>query len=641
MGYRVGGIFGKRLHNHGLVISSAKTNSLGYDLLQDSYQTPPEDRSTPPLPASRRNFHRSVSENETDHMDRNLTISQVVMRVSRSDLRRAVNDRSKSRKSPRNRPLFAVNFSLGFWRLFSVSSDETCCNRLPRLVEQFPSNNFNQRSFAGDGILHLQPGRFPTTDSSKPDSAKTASFHTNQPSEIASPHSANSIPTPHHSDFCKFFLANSKPPSIGATEEINGRTTIIFSDSETQSLVANFRLALIEKFSQGIPPYSQLHRLLANSGIKGAFTVSLINNKHALISLSNESDFTRLWLRRIWYLNGFPMRIFKWSPTFNPNHESSIVPIWVSFSELPAHLFQKDALFAIANHIGTPLQIADLTYNKSNLSKARVCVEIDLLKPTLEEIDIQNLWSDNRAKTSESSSFVDALPAECEIIGKHYEDNAIMHVDADDNSVTIAENEITIAENSISTAENFTAENENVKGDVVVNVEYVASGKGNENGLHVVDIEASISVGDDDVNAIHCVENAKVIEETETFEREEAVMGKQVQPENEIDENALNKGEKAVGIITMRPNHIIGDLWRGKKWISAENAVTLMQNLKRFGVVIKSIKEDVEENIKRNRLAVSSAIRYQKCVLLFDPISRLNLKPLDTGEQFQEKTEND
>ncbi|KAL0317829.1 UNVERIFIED_CONTAM: hypothetical protein Sangu_2197200 [Sesamum angustifolium] len=83
------------------------------------------------------------------------------------------------------------------------------------------------------------------------------------------------------------------------------------------------------------------------------------------------------------------MRIFKWSPTFNPNHESSIVPIWVSLPELPAHLFQKEALFAIANNIGTPLQIADSTYNKSNLSKARVCVEIDLLKPTLEEIDIQ------------------------------------------------------------------------------------------------------------------------------------------------------------------------------------------------------------------------------------------------------------
>ncbi|KAK4405410.1 hypothetical protein Sango_0547500 [Sesamum angolense] len=311
----------------------------------------------------------------------------------------------------------------------SPSDNPPLCR--PRCGELNYPFDFSQRSLAGDGTLHLQPGRFPPltrANQAESNSAKTASFHVNQPSETASSNSTNSIPTPQHLDFCKFFLANSKPPSIGATEEINGRPTIIFSDSETQSLVANFRLALIGKFSQGTPPYSQLHRLIAKSGIKGAFT--------------------------------------------------------------------KDALFAIANNIGTPLQIVDSTYNKSNLSKARVCVEIDLLKPTLEEIDIQicgvtivqkieyeqvphycslcnhighqesECYSKGNApkpphnrqqkmkgktevqharkvrdtfpvkncplvwmKKGESSTFVDALPAECEIIGKHYDDNAIMHVD--------------------------------------------------------------------------------------------------------------------------------------------------------------------------------------------------------------------
>ncbi|KAL0298427.1 UNVERIFIED_CONTAM: hypothetical protein Sradi_6502500 [Sesamum radiatum] len=69
------------------------------------------------------------------------------------------------------------------------------------------------------------------------------------------------------------------------------------------------------------------------------------------------------------------------------NHPS--FPIWVSFPELPAHLFRKDALFAIANTIGTPLQIADSTFYQYNLANARVCVEIDLLKPLLKEIDLK------------------------------------------------------------------------------------------------------------------------------------------------------------------------------------------------------------------------------------------------------------
>ncbi|KAL0304843.1 UNVERIFIED_CONTAM: hypothetical protein Sangu_3064700 [Sesamum angustifolium] len=218
----------------------------------------------------------------------------------------------------------------------------------------------------------------------------------------------------------KFFLTDSTLASIGTTSNINGRTTLIFSDSETQSLADDFKFALIGKFSHGSPPYSQLHRLLVKSGLKGAFTVSLINTKHALISLTNESDYNRLWLRRIWILNGFPMRVFKWSPTFTPDHESSIVPIWVCLPELPAHLFRKDALFAIARNIGTPLQIADSTFNQSNLANARVCVEIDLLKPLLKEIDIQICGT-----TIVQSIVYEHIPSYCSLC-KH-----VGHCDAD------------------------------------------------------------------------------------------------------------------------------------------------------------------------------------------------------------------
>ncbi|KAL0356486.1 UNVERIFIED_CONTAM: hypothetical protein Scaly_1334300 [Sesamum calycinum] len=520
-----------------------------------------------------------------------------------------------------------------------------------------------------------------------------------------------------HRELQKFFLANSTPASIGSTNKINGRTTLIFSDSETQSLADEFKLALIGKFSHGSPPYSQLHRLLAKSGLKGAFTVSLLNNKHALISLSNESDYTRLWLRRIWILNGFSMRVFKWSPTFTPNHESSIVPIWVSLPELPAHLFRKDALFAIANNIGMPLQIANSTLNQSNLANARVCVEIDLLKPLLKEIDIQicgttivqnivyeqvpnycslckhvghrdtecyskgdapkppsqrrKFWKKKnevteryklkgKAVAQDVHKMLDKMTEKNITVNEVGEcsKNAIDHhryvyvavfnspmdivelpqpVCNDEAEISCAENVDLVAENDVFYAENdnCVAENDSIRVRETV-VEFDGNGNvgcGNTsvmeaddaNGLHVVD-DASIRVGDDDVNEILCVENAKVIEETEMVERKEAeILGK----EDEID-------EKTVGIITTRPNIIFGDLWRGKRWINADNAFRLTQNWKRFGLIIKGIKEDVEAAIKRNKLAVSSAIQFQKCVLLYDPVRQLNLKPLDTGEQFDQ-----
>ncbi|KAL0318139.1 UNVERIFIED_CONTAM: hypothetical protein Scaly_2863200 [Sesamum calycinum] len=176
---------------------------------------------------------------------------------------------------------------------------------------------------------------------------------------------------------------------VGTRVDIDGRPTLIFNDMETLSLAAAYRYSLVGKFSHGAPQYRNLHRLIAGLGIKGAFTISMINAKHVLISLSNEADLSHLWLRRIWHVQGFPMRVFKWTPTFTPEQESSIVPVWVCFSELPAHLFHKDALFAVASMIGTPLQIDDFTFNHSKLSKARVGIEINLTKPLVEEFDLK------------------------------------------------------------------------------------------------------------------------------------------------------------------------------------------------------------------------------------------------------------
>ncbi|KAL2244366.1 UNVERIFIED_CONTAM: hypothetical protein Sindi_0554600 [Sesamum indicum] len=187
----------------------------------------------------------------------------------------------------------------------------------------------------------------------------------------------------------KYFFADSPPPAIGTILAGDKGPTLLFSDAETEVLAPPFRFALVGKFSHGAPSYSMLHKLIAGTGIKNKFTVSMLNNRHLLISLSCESDYTRLWLRRIWYIQGYPMRIFKWTPTFTPSKESSIVPVWVSFPELPAHLFRKKVLFTMASMIGTPLQIDDAALNQSKLSKARACIELDLFKPRLEDFQIQ------------------------------------------------------------------------------------------------------------------------------------------------------------------------------------------------------------------------------------------------------------
>ncbi|KAL2233643.1 UNVERIFIED_CONTAM: hypothetical protein Sindi_1544300 [Sesamum indicum] len=61
------------------------------------------------------------------------------------------------------------------------------------------------------------------------------------------------------------------------------------------------------------------------------------------------------------------MRIFKWSPTFTPAQESSLIPVW-------EHHFKTD----------------DCTFNQSKLSKARIGIEMDLTKPLVEGFNLQS-----------------------------------------------------------------------------------------------------------------------------------------------------------------------------------------------------------------------------------------------------------
>lgn len=91
----------------------------------------------------------------------------------------------------------------------------------------------------------------------------------------------------------------------------------------------------------------------------------------------------------VWYVRGVSMRIFKWSPYFRVDKESSIVPIWITLPRLPVPFFHKSALFPIARLIGHPLRLDEATTKLKRPSVARIQVEIDVLRDRPEKIWIQ------------------------------------------------------------------------------------------------------------------------------------------------------------------------------------------------------------------------------------------------------------
>ncbi|KAL0324720.1 UNVERIFIED_CONTAM: hypothetical protein Scaly_2439100 [Sesamum calycinum] len=175
---------------------------------------------------------------------------------------------------------------------------------------------------------------------------------------------------------------------MGMLTRDQGMKVLRFSSEEIAHLSQPFRYALVGKFLHGYPSMQHLRRWMLAQGFRGDFSVGAINARHVFIKFALEEDYTKLWIKSIWFVDGFPMRVFKWTPTFNPREESPIVPIWVRLPELPIQFFDREALFSIARLLGTPLRTDVSTATLVHPSVARVCIEINLLEPLQTEIGL-------------------------------------------------------------------------------------------------------------------------------------------------------------------------------------------------------------------------------------------------------------
>ncbi|KAG6491488.1 hypothetical protein ZIOFF_052839 [Zingiber officinale] len=120
-------------------------------------------------------------------------------------------------------------------------------------------------------------------------------------------------------------------------------------------------------------------------GLSITYNIRFLRAGHIFLHLTSIEDMARIWTRGVWRIGGSILRIFKWTPHFSYEAESSLVPVWVQFPDLPVHMFNKNCVFSMARIVGCPIKIDEATADGSRLFMARACVEIDLLKPRVEQ----------------------------------------------------------------------------------------------------------------------------------------------------------------------------------------------------------------------------------------------------------------
>ncbi|KAL6582741.1 hypothetical protein OROMI_004819 [Orobanche minor] len=164
---------------------------------------------------------------------------------------------------------------------------------------------------------------------------------------------------------------------FGSVDFSGGTPTAVFTREECEAVSDYYKFALIGKFTYGKPTNQVISEQHRSEGF-GICKVHFLNGKHVLINLTCQILCDKLWMKREHSFAGFPMRLFKWSPTFDFRHEPAVVPIWIKIHNLPAQWFDLRSLKTIGILVGNFVKVDDFTLNRTKMTFARICVTINL-----------------------------------------------------------------------------------------------------------------------------------------------------------------------------------------------------------------------------------------------------------------------
>lgn len=152
-------------------------------------------------------------------------------------------------------------------------------------------------------------------------------------------------------------------------------------DEVLKDLASTCKFTLIGKFIYTMPRLELIRKnFILQTQLSGGVKIAHFNSRHVYIDLDNELDYNMVWTKQRMTIAGQVMRIQAWTPTFTPDEETPLVPIWISLPELPWHCYNKEFITSLLSPIGRVLYLDSASINKTRGSQARVKVQVDLTK---------------------------------------------------------------------------------------------------------------------------------------------------------------------------------------------------------------------------------------------------------------------
>ncbi|VFQ98543.1 unnamed protein product [Cuscuta campestris] len=153
-----------------------------------------------------------------------------------------------------------------------------------------------------------------------------------------------------------------------------------FTYEEEGILAENFKFAVIGRSSQELN-LQGLKAFLLKGGFNGGFKIRRVSAKTILFIFTQEADYVRFLRKQNLFVGSAHLHVCKWSKNLNMSFDNPVVPIWVTFKNLPLHFMSFQSLFTLASTIGRPIQLDEKTANLDRGAEARVLIERDLSLP--------------------------------------------------------------------------------------------------------------------------------------------------------------------------------------------------------------------------------------------------------------------
>ncbi|XP_057452578.1 uncharacterized protein LOC130744406 [Lotus japonicus] len=94
-----------------------------------------------------------------------------------------------------------------------------------------------------------------------------------------------------------------------------------------------------------------------------------------------------------WMIYDHYLAVKPWTPDFvAANSEISMLVVWIRIPGLGFQFYDESILMTLASIVGTPIRGDMNTTDMQRGRYARVCVEIDLNKPVLGNVELQGTW---------------------------------------------------------------------------------------------------------------------------------------------------------------------------------------------------------------------------------------------------------